>query len=136
MTKIRTIAPTVLAVDLAVAKANLRIDGDDMDALVTTWAKGVIAKLEHETGQCLMEQTWVVRLQAFPGTSCWALGQPAPRQLATEIGLPHPVLAVMSVSYIDQDGVTQPLSEAAYRLNKARFSTMLSPARRQLAGEG
>ena len=57
MSKIRTVAPAVLAVSLADAKAALRIDGDDMGTLVTIWAKGVIAVLEHKTGQCMMEQT-------------------------------------------------------------------------------
>ncbi len=129
MTKIRTVAPTILAVSLADAKAALRIDGDDMDALVTIWAKGVIAVLEHETGQCMMEQTWEVRLPGFPGVPCCSVGQPEARQLVDEISLPHPVLSITSVNYIDQDGDTQPLAPAAYRINRTRFTTTLSPAR-------
>jgi hypothetical protein len=35
-------APTVLAVTLADAKANLRIDGTDQDTIVTAWLEGVI----------------------------------------------------------------------------------------------
>lgn len=129
MTKIRTTAPTVLAVSLGDAKAALRIDGDDMDTLVTIWTKGVIAVLEHETGQCMMEQTWEVRLPRFPGVPCWSVGQPAARQMADEISLPHPVLEITSVNYIDQDGVTQPLASDAYRINRTRYTTTLSPAR-------
>ncbi|MFS2007968.1 hypothetical protein ACEN9F_30610 [Duganella sp. CT11-25] len=129
MTKIRTVAPTVLAVTLDAAKSALRIDGADMDALVTTWTKGVIAQLEHEVGQCMMEQTWEVRLPAFPGVPCWAIGQPAPRLQDNEISLPHPVLDVTSVQYIDVDGATQTLAPEEYRLNSGRYASKLSPAR-------
>lgn len=129
MTKIRTAAPSVTAVTLEAAKAALRVDGDEMDALITIWIKGIIGELEHEIGQCLMEQTWEVRLPAFPGAPCWNLGQSAPRRLADEISLPHPVLSITSVSYIDPDGSTQPLAPEQYRLNQTRYTSSLSPAR-------
>jgi uncharacterized phiE125 gp8 family phage protein len=129
MTKIRTAAPTVLAVTLDAAKLALRIDGDDMDALVTIWTKGIIADLEQEVGQCMMEQTWEVRLPGFPGVPCWSIGQPVPSRLAIEISLPHPVIDITSVSYIDQAGTTQTLAPAAYRLNRTRYTSTLSPAR-------
>lgn len=129
MTKIRTFAPTVLAVTLDAAKAALRIDGDDMNALVTIWIKGIIGDLEHEIGQCLMEQTWEVRLPGFPGVPCWPLGQLAPHQLADEISLPHPVLSIISISYLGQDGNSQPLAPEKYRINRTRYTSSLSPAR-------
>lgn len=129
MTMIRTAAPTVLAVSLDEAKQALRIDGNDMDALVTIWTKGVIADLEHETGQRMMEQTWEVRLPAFPGVQCWALGRPAPDAKAAEISLPHPVMTVTSVTYIDQVGTERVLADTEYRLNRSRYASTLSPAR-------
>ncbi|NRR28887.1 hypothetical protein HSX11_01695 [Oxalobacteraceae bacterium] len=115
MTKIRTAAPTVLAVTLAEAKASLRVDADitDMDDLVTMWAKGVIADAEHLTGQRLMEQTWEVRLPCFPEA----------------ISLPHPVLTIQSVAYIDAAGADQVLAAPAYRLNRAAYASTLTPAR-------
>jgi uncharacterized phiE125 gp8 family phage protein len=114
MTKIRIAAPSVLAVDLELAKANLGIDGSDMDALVTTWIKGVVAALEHEIGQCLMEQTWRVVLDAFPCAG-------------GEIALPHPVMAVSSLAYIDKAGVEQTLDGASYKLNRERYRSTLTP---------
>ena len=114
MTKIRTIAPSELAVDLAAARANLRVDGSDMDALITTWLKGIIGKLEHEAGQCLMAQTWEVRLAGFP---------------AGAINLPHPVMGVTSVTYLDAAGVAQTLAPAAYTLTVERYTSRLTPAR-------
>lgn len=128
MTMIRTAAPTVLAVSLTEAKQALKIDGNDMDALVTIWTKGVIADLEHETGQRMMEQTWEVRLPAFPGVQCWALGQPWPRQMAAAIELPHPVMTVTSVTYIDQAGTERVMAESEYRINRGRYASTLSPA--------
>ncbi|CAN7738599.1 head-tail connector protein [Duganella sp. LjRoot269] len=129
MTKIRTAAPTVLAVTLDSAKLALRIDGDDMDALVTMWVKGIVADLEQSVGQCMMEQTWEVHLPGFPGVPCWSIGQPVPRHLSNEVRLPHPVLSVTSVSYIDQAGTTQTLAPEAYRINRTRYASTLSPAR-------
>lgn len=126
---IRIAAPIALAVSLEDAKMALRIDGNDMDALVTIWTKGVIADLEHETGQRMMEQTWEVRLPAFPGVQCWALGQPAPDVKAVEISLPHPVISVTSVSYIDQVGDSRAMDASEYRINRSRYASSLSPAR-------
>lgn len=129
MTEICTVPPAVLAVKIDAAKAALRIDCDDLDALVTIWTEGVIGDLEHEIGQCLMEQTWEVRLAAFPGVSCWQLGQPAPGAVAAPISLPHPVMTVTTVKYLDLDGVEQTMDAAAYRLNVARYTSTLTPAR-------
>ncbi|WGG52599.1 hypothetical protein [Rugamonas sp. DEMB1] len=109
MTKIRTVAPTVLAVTLPEAKASLRVDADttDMDDLITSWIKGVVANAEHDTGQCLMTQTWQVRLDAFPGVSCHRLGDACASATRTALGLPHPATSVTSVKYLDLDGIEQ-----------------------------
>lgn len=113
MTAIRITPPTILAVDLVLIKKNMVIDGDHMDDIVTGWAKGVIAKLEHEIGQCLMAQTWRVTLDAFEA----------------EIALPHPVIGVVAVKYIDGAGVEQVLATDAYRVRAARYASTLVPGR-------
>lgn len=102
--------PTVLAVTLDQARANLRVDGTDMDALITMWVEGITAALEHEIGQCLMPQTWEVALDAFP----------------VAISLPHPVISVTSVKYMDMDGVEQTLAPAAYKLTRSAYASMLT----------
>jgi uncharacterized phiE125 gp8 family phage protein len=129
MTQIRTVAPAVMAVTLDAAKQALRIDGDHMDALVTTWVKGVIAKMEHAIGQCMMEQTWEVRLPAFPSVRCWDIGNPDSRPLTDAVSLPHPAMEIVSVKYVDQDGNERPLPDTAYRLSRGRYASSLSPAR-------
>lgn len=123
MTRFCIVAPTVLAVDLEKAKSSLRIDGDDMDAMVAGWVAGIIGKLEHEVGQCLMEQTWRVSLDAFPVPAC------DPQGADVSIALPHPVLNVIAVKYIDLDGVEQTLASDTYRLVRERYSSRLMPAR-------
>jgi uncharacterized phiE125 gp8 family phage protein len=103
--------PTVLAVSLADAKANLRIDGADMDALVTIWLQGVIATLEHEIGQRMMSQTWTVTLDAFDGA----------------ITLPHPVISITHIKYRDTSNVEQTLAPAAYRIKPEAYNTSVAP---------
>lgn len=110
---IRITPPTVLAVDLALIKKNMVIDGDYMDDVVTGWARGVISQLEQEIGQCLMAQTWRVTLDAF----------------VPEIVLPHPVINIVSVKYIDPDGAEQLLGAGDYRVRASRYQTLLVPSR-------
>lgn len=129
MTQIRTIAPTVLAVTLDSARANLRVDGTDLDALITTWVKGITADLEHHIGQCLMEQTWEVHLPVFPVVPCHLIGKAQPIQATQAISLPHPVISITSVQYLDEAGVEQTLDSTAYRMNVGRYASTLTPAR-------
>lgn len=105
--------PAVLAVALEQARTNMRIDGDYMDSFLELWLKGIIAATEHEIGQRLMRQTWEVRLDAFPAA----------------INLPHPVLSVTSVAYLDVDGIERVLEPTACKLVHTRYKTTLVPAR-------
>lgn len=104
--------PTVLAVTMAQAKRNLRVDDDDLDDLIEIWLQGIISALEHEIGQCVMEQTWEVTLDGFSDT----------------IRLPHPVMGIESVSYLDADGVTQELAASTWRLSRSRYRTVMALA--------
>lgn len=115
MTMIRTVAPTELPVSLDDARAALRVDGNDLDSQITIWVKGITAALEQETGQCVMEQAWEVRLPCFPVDGV--------------IKLPHPAIDITSVSYIDETGATQTIDDPNYRLNKSRYASTLTPAR-------
>jgi uncharacterized phiE125 gp8 family phage protein len=113
MTMVRTVAPTVLAVDLALIKKNMVIDGDYMDDVVTEWTRGVIASLEHQIGQCLMEQTWRVTLPAF----------------SSSVLLPHPAMNIVSVKYIDLAGEERTMAANEYRLEIEAYRSILRPAR-------
>ena len=111
---VRITPPAVLPVSLAMAKANMRVDGDDMDSLITLWVQGITRKLEHDVGQVFMEQTWEVRLPSFPG-----LGEP--------IALPHPAMEITAVKY-SAAGIEVPLAADAYRLNVGNYSSSLLAA--------
>lgn len=115
MTMIRTVPPAALAVDIELARASLRVDGDYLDTLIIMWVQGITRKLEHDVGQRFMDQTWEVRLPAFPGG-------------AEPIELPHPAKEVLSAKYFDAAGDVQTLPGAAFRLNLGEYSSALIPA--------
>jgi uncharacterized phiE125 gp8 family phage protein len=88
--------PLATPVSLAEAKAHLRVDFSDEDALISGLIQAATAHLDGWTGilgRALMPQTWALSLDRFP---------------AGAIGLPvGPVTFVVDVSYVDPDGVTQ-----------------------------
>lgn len=93
------ITPPALAVDLAAAKEALRVDGDEQDALVEAWLRGIIDHAEHATQRSFIAQTWRTVLPGFPA----ALRLPS-----------SPVISITSVKYIDTAGIEQTLPESAY----------------------
>jgi uncharacterized phiE125 gp8 family phage protein len=115
--------PVCLPVELAAAKANLRIDGDDLDAVVTLWIEGITESLEHEIGQCLMTQAWCGAFSGFKD------GLP----------LPHPATNVTKIEYVDQNGDLCELDPAAVKIVQKRYSSSLhvvAPGSWPLAGCG
>lgn len=111
-TALCTVPPSVLPVTLADARTSLRVYGDALDGQIGIWVDGIVSVLEHETGQCLMEQTWQVLMSGFPD----------------EIELPHPVMAIESVKYRAQGGAVTDLPEAEYLLVPKRYESKLIPA--------
>lgn len=106
-------APTALAVSLDDAKANLRVDGTDMDALITAWIMGVTDHAEHYMGRAILNQNWRVMLDGFP----------------SEIALPYPpVASVTAVTYLDANNVEQTLPANQYVLDNASEPCRLVPA--------
>jgi uncharacterized phiE125 gp8 family phage protein len=114
MTMVRTVAPSELAVDIALARANLRVDGGDMDVLIASWVKGITRKLEHNVGQVFMAQTWEVSLPSFP-------------RVGELIALPHPAMEITAVKYAAA-GVETTLAAETYRLNVGNYASSLISA--------
>ena len=127
MSKICIIPPELLPVSMELARKNLRVDGDELDELITTWVHGVTAALEHEIGQCLMPQTWLVTLDRFPPAGGERAGWRQDSIPVSAIDLPHPVLEVESLTYVDQAGAAQVLDPGAYVLRRARYESALVP---------
>lgn len=105
---------TALPVTLAQAKKSLRIEADstDMDDLVTLWLLGIVRDLEHQIGQAVMPQEWLV-------TADW---------LYPAIDLPHPVRSVLSVSFLDEAGTRRTLDPVTYQLVVSELESTLAAA--------
>ena len=106
--------PAVEPISLAEAKAHLRVDGSDDDALIGLLIQSARQAAEHEAGRVLVSQTWELVLDAFPA---------AELELRTA-----GVLSIASVKYIDTAGAEQTLAGAAYVLDAEAAPAYLLPA--------
>lgn len=102
-----------LAVSLADAKLQLRIDGVDQDALVEAWIEGITAHAEHYTGRAFVNQGMRVTLDSFP--SAIRLDR-------------SPVVSVESVKFYDANGVLQTLNPADYVVDNVSEPGYIVPA--------
>lgn len=106
-------APSVQPITLAEAKAHLRVDHGDEDALITSLIAAATAHVEGRegyTGRALVSQVWDMSLAAFPKDI---------------IDLPFPPLQeVVQIIYLDKTGNSQTLGTDIYEVN-----TFTQPAR-------
>lgn len=91
-----------LAVSLADAKAHLRVNTADDDALITACITAATEMAEQATGRAIMPQTWELTLDAFPE--------------AFEITR-VPAASVTSLKYWDAAGDQQPMDTGLYTLD-------------------
>jgi len=94
--------PTFEPVSLAEAKAHCRVDGNDDDALITALIRAARESAEHETGRALCTQTRELVLDAFPEAF---------------ILRGAPVQSIVSIKYLDLDGIEQTLDPVDYILD-------------------
>lgn len=93
-------APTVEPISLTEAKAHLRVDVGDEDALIESLIKSAREYVETFTHRALLTQTWDSKLDAFP---------------CDVIELPFaPVTSVTSITYVDTNGTSQTWSSSLY----------------------
>jgi len=111
---IRTGNPAAEPVTLAEAKAHLRVDSSDEDALIAAMISAAREAAEHETGRTFVSTPWRLTLDQFP----------------TSIALPMPrVTAVTQIHYVDGDGITQALNPAGYQLiADSEYEAWIEPA--------
>ena len=102
-------------VTLAEAKAHLRVDVADDNALITALITAARLDAEGRMNRTLVETVWELQLDAFPADGCMRLHHP-------------PVQSVTHVKYYDSTGALQTLDPAAYVLDAAS-----EPARLVLA---
>ena len=91
MPVVQTSAPAVTPVSLADAKAHLRLDASDEDALVTSLIETATAHIEREYGLALITQALTIIRDAWPET--WLLELPF-----------APVQSVASITTYEADG--------------------------------
>jgi uncharacterized phiE125 gp8 family phage protein len=98
--------PSAEPVSLSDAKAHLKIDTADEDALIATLITAARARAEWHTGRAFVGQSWVLRLDAWPhdGTA--------------EIPLP-PLQTVTEVAVVSPDDIRTVLAPEAYRVDSA-----------------
>lgn len=92
-------------ISLQEAKTQIRRnDVEDDDELISkALIPAVTDRAQHETQRQLLEATWDLKLDAFP---CWEIEVPRP-----------PLISVLSITYVDTDGVTQTLATSEYRVS-------------------
>lgn len=106
-------APTSEPITIVEAKAHLRVDVADDDALITALIVAAREAAEHITGRSLMPTVWELALDGFED----------------EIALPKPPLAsVTSVKHLDTDGVLQTVDPTDYLLDSHSEPARLMPA--------
>lgn len=108
------IQPAVEPVTLAEAKAHLRVDGSDEDGLIESLIVAAREACEHETDRAIPQQTLELLIDAFP---------------VDGIKLPRPPLvSVVSVKYIDVDGILQTVDSSDYYLDDGQEPAWVLPA--------
>ncbi len=98
--------PAAEPVTLTEAKAHLKIDTSDEDALVTTLITAARARAEWHTGRAFVTQRWCLRLDAWPHDNVVAIPLP-------------PLISVEEIAVIDASGIRTVLTTTAYRIDAA-----------------
>jgi uncharacterized phiE125 gp8 family phage protein len=100
----QTVAPTKEPVTLDMAKAHLRVDDGEEDALIAQIIATAREWCEDFQRRSYVTQTWRLTLDEFP--------------CADEISIPRPPLAsVSSITYVDTNGDTQTLATTVYAVD-------------------
>jgi uncharacterized phiE125 gp8 family phage protein len=98
--------PAVEPVTLDEAKAHLKVNTVDDDALITRLISAARARAEWHTGRAFIAQSWILWLDRWPGCA------------VVEIPLP-PLVAVTSVAAHDGDGSATTLDPSSYTVDMA-----------------
>ncbi|HEX3674032.1 MAG TPA: head-tail connector protein [Rhizomicrobium sp.] len=106
--------PAVEPVTLDEAKAHLKVDTTDDDALITNLIGAARARAEWHTGRAFITQSWMLWLDA------WPCGMPV------EIPL-LPVQAVSAVTTYAPDGTPAVLDTALYQVDVTSARVALKP---------
>jgi uncharacterized phiE125 gp8 family phage protein len=104
----RISAPAAEPVTLAEAKAHLRVDHDDEDALIGRLIVAARERCEAITARAFIAQSWLLWCDAWPDRGQRALTIPKP-----------PLMTLTSVTAYDRSGAATVLSSDAYIVDSA-----------------
>jgi uncharacterized phiE125 gp8 family phage protein len=98
--------PATEPVDLAAAKAHLKVDYEDEDQLILDLVRAARDHLEQEYERALVTSSWAYTLDSFPGRQSdpWTWAWPLGAALPIEIPKP-PVQSITSITYTDSTNV-------------------------------
>lgn len=117
-------APSVYPVSLAEAKAHLRIDSSDEDALIEGLISAATQNIDGETGwlgRALVTQTWNLYLDSFP---CRPHECDFAKKYGIRVPLP-PLQSVESIVYVDVSGTETTLVADQYQIKKGENGVIL-----------
>ncbi|MES2036001.1 MAG: hypothetical protein V4466_17680, partial [Pseudomonadota bacterium] len=122
----RIVGPASSALDLDDLKRRLKVEHTDDDVVLDAFLQGAIAHAEGPegfTGRALIDQTWDLYLDRFPGAGRWHGFKPWHVQVAhpdnvIEIPLP-PLIAVEAFKYLDEAGNELDVDAATYVVDTA-----------------
>jgi uncharacterized phiE125 gp8 family phage protein len=123
MPSILLTAPAGEPVSLAEAKAFLRVEHNDDDAIIASLIAGARLQVEALTRRALMTQTWRLTRDVWPAGGVLPL-------------LPAPLRALLAVRVYDPDGNAQALDPASFGLDAVAAPAMLTFARGALPPPG
>lgn len=129
----RKTAPTDQPLSLAEAKAHLRVDHDDDDAMITALINAALASIEgpYGRGLALLTQTWVMTLDSWYGhryETWWTQYKLYDQVARVPVRIPlGPVREVTAIKYIDAGGIEQTIGAATYRVDVSQQPARVSP---------
>ncbi len=109
-----SIPPEQEPIGLSQAKAHLRVDGDENDALILALIASAREIAEEITGRALIVQTWIQKLDAWPDKK-------------VELSRP-PVQSITSIEYLDTAGDLQTMDPADYEVSIGMWKTRVVPS--------
>jgi uncharacterized phiE125 gp8 family phage protein len=103
-------------ISMARAKAHLRVDWDDDDALIAAYLRASVGAVERRTDRALSPQAFTEWAARFP------CGYAERLTLARD-----PISEIISVTYVDVDGAEQELDTADYRSIEGEPWSLIAP---------
>jgi uncharacterized phiE125 gp8 family phage protein len=113
MSSILLAPPAVEPVTLADAKAYLRVEHSDDDAVITALIAGARSHVEAQTRRALITQTWRLVRDAWPGQGCIAV-------------VPSPLRQITAARVYREDGSTQAIDLQAFVSDQAAAPAIIA----------